>query len=378
MKIVHIFHNYYPKIGGMENAVRFLAEEQAKLGFEVSVVSSRTSLLKTDEEAILNGVKIVRVGAVKIFYNDFKFPFVDPKILEADIIHAHSQNSLFSLILANRLKKKLGSKLVFSLMAVDSYRDHPSFFVKKLGSLYGRTNTKKAIKMSDLLLVKSKRDQEILRSRYDSNADYLQDAVPENYFESSSDNEGKFKERFNIKQDYMFLFVGRIHKLKGPDTFVKSMAYLKSKNIAAVFIGPDFGYREYIINLAKKIGVADKVYILGIVDEKEKINAIDEAVALVVPSLCDYSEVFSIVISEAWSRMKPVIASEIGEIPYRIQNGANGILVEPGDPKMLADAMEKLLQEPETRDKMGLAGKANVRSWKKIANESINLYSKIT
>ncbi|MCX8137678.1 glycosyltransferase [Pyrobaculum aerophilum] len=40
MKIVHVHHHYWPVVGGLENAVKALAEEQARLGHEVHVVTS--------------------------------------------------------------------------------------------------------------------------------------------------------------------------------------------------------------------------------------------------------------------------------------------------------------------------------------------------
>ena len=40
MRIVHIFHNYYPVLGGMERAIQRLAEEQVRIGHEIHVVTS--------------------------------------------------------------------------------------------------------------------------------------------------------------------------------------------------------------------------------------------------------------------------------------------------------------------------------------------------
>jgi glycosyltransferase involved in cell wall biosynthesis len=131
------------------------------------------------------------------------------------------------------------------------------------------------------------------------------------------------------------------------------------------------------LDLAGRIGVKDRVYMLGYVDEGTKIKALDSAIALTLPSLADHVEVYSIVISEAWARERSVIASRVGEIPYRIKQGINGVLVDPSDPKMLAETMLKLANDEELAKEMGRNGKKDVFSWKEIAVKSIQLYEQV-
>jgi glycosyltransferase involved in cell wall biosynthesis len=83
------------------------------------------------------------------------------------------------------------------------------------------------------------------------------------------------------------------------------------------------------------------------------------------------------VISEAWAREKPVIATKVGGIPYRIKDGVNGILVNPSDPKALAEAMQKLADDDKTAQEMGKNGRKNVYIWKEIAVRSIELYGQV-
>jgi len=149
------------------------------------------------------------------------------------------------------------------------------------------------------------------------------------------------------------------------------------EDIVAVFVGPDGGYLKETLDLAERLDVRGRVYVLGYVDEETKIKALDSAVALVLPSVADHVEVYSIVISEAWARRKPVIASRIGEIPYRVKHGVNGILVDPSDPKALAEAMLEVAPDDELADKMGRNGRKDVFSWREIAARSIQLYRQI-
>jgi glycosyltransferase involved in cell wall biosynthesis len=376
MRIIHVVHSYFPRIGGIERAVQYLAEEQAKLGHEVMVITSNVEVASSPKEETINGVNVVRLGSRKLLYNDLTIPNEEPPIEGVDIIHAHSQNSLFSITVSKKLKIKAYGKVVFHLMAIDAFKDHPNIFIRLIAPYYGRRNTRAALEIADLPLVRSIRDLEILRKRYGVEAEYLPDAVSDYYFTAEKSDPDRFREKFGIKQEKFFLFIGRMHKLKGPQVLVRALKYV-NEDIAAVFIGPDGGYLGKTLDLAEKIGVKRRVYYLGYVDEKTKIEALDSATALVLPSLANYVEVYPMAISEAWAREKPVIASSVGGIPYRVKQGINGLLVNPSDPKMLAEGMLKLLDDEESAKEMGKNGRKDVFSWREIAEKSIQLYEQV-
>src|SRR5262249_35120237 len=60
---------------------------------------------------------------------------------------------------------------------------------------------------------------------------------------------------------------------------------------------------------------------------------------------------------EAMAAGRPVIASRIGGLPFTVIDGATGLLCEPGDPADLAEKIEGLLDDPELRVRLGLAGR---------------------
>jgi len=376
MRIAHLIHTYYPRLGGIERAVQYLAEEQVKLGHEATVITSDVGVDNIPKEEIIGGVKVIRIRSMKLLYNDLIMPLEEPQDKDIDIIHAHSQNSLFSVAMTEKLKKKSHAKVAFYFMAVDAFRDHPSTFIRILGSYYGRRSTERALKTADLILVRSIRDMEILKKAYITEATYLPDGIPDYYFTVEKGNPQKFCDKFEIKQEKIFLFIGRMHRLKGPHILVKALKYV-DEDIGVVFIGPDGEYLNETLNLAERMGVRDKVYTLGYLDEETKIHALDSAVALILPSIADYVEVYPMVISEAWARKKPVIASSIGGIPYRVKDCVNGLLVDALNPKSLADAMLKLLKDVSLAERMGLNGRKEVFGWSEIARKSIELYRRL-
>ena len=88
--------------------------------------------------------------------------------------------------------------------------------------------------------------------------------------------------------------------------------------------------------------------------------AIDEATCVVLPSR---SEGLGRVVIEALCRGRPVLGARVGGIPDLIEDGANGILVEPGDDGALADALVRVLADTELAARLAAAARPSVEAW---------------
>jgi glycosyltransferase involved in cell wall biosynthesis len=269
--------------------------------------------------------------------------------------------------------RKVGARAVVHFMAVDAFNDHPSRLTRLLAPRYGRWSVKKAIEISDVRLVKSFRDMEILRNRYGIEAEYVPDGIDEELLRKPNMAE-EFRRKYGI-QDPFIVYVGRLHRLKGIDVLIRALAIAAKEepSLKAVIVGPgdQRPYRE----LASKLGISDKVLFTGFVDEDTKIGAIDASTALALPSVSNYVEVFSLAITEAWAREKPVIASAVGEIPYRVKHMVNGLLVPPRNPAALAETIVTLAQDKELGRRLGAEGKKSVFTWDEIVDELLSIYS---
>lgn len=60
MKILHLYKDYYPVIGGIENHVRLLAEGQVASGHEVEVLATNSNF--KSQQQVLEGVKVTKIG----------------------------------------------------------------------------------------------------------------------------------------------------------------------------------------------------------------------------------------------------------------------------------------------------------------------------
>jgi glycosyltransferase involved in cell wall biosynthesis len=260
-------------------------------------------------------------------------------------------------------------------MAVDALSDHPNSLVKLLGPLYGRWTVLRAIRSSDVRLVKSLRDKEMLKSRYGIDAIYVPDGVDEGLLNMPNKAE-EFRARYNINDPFV-VYVGRLHRLKGIDVLIKaiSIATKEEPTLTAVIIGPgdQRPYRE----LANRLEIRKNVIFTGFVSEEVKISALDASAALVLPSISNYAEAYSLAITEAWARGKPIIATTVGEIPYRVKHMVNGLLIPPRNPEALAKAIITLLNDENLRFRLGIEGKRDIFTWNEIISIILNIYYRI-
>jgi glycosyltransferase involved in cell wall biosynthesis len=88
--------------------------------------------------------------------------------------------------------------------------------------------------------------------------------------------------------------------------------------------------------------------------------ALDESTLLVLPSR---SEGMGRVIVEAFCRARPVVASRVGGIPDLVQDGVNGLLVEPGDSQALAGALVRVLTDRELAERLAAGAHSSAGLW---------------
>ncbi len=144
-------------------------------------------------------------------------------------------------------------------------------------------------------------------------------------------------------------FSGRVEPEKGPDVAIRAVARLKSESANPVvhldIIGegsPDF--LAFLKQLADHLGISDRVSFLGKLDQKEVLMRFQYYDALLFTSR--WQEPFGRVVIEAMAQGLPVIATQNGGVPEIIDDFQNGLLVSPDNPRDLAEAIRKLLQDP--------------------------------
>jgi phosphatidylinositol alpha-mannosyltransferase len=116
------------------------------------------------------------------------------------------------------------------------------------------------------------------------------------------------------------------------------------------------------------------VRMLGKVDDDTKRRELEAADVLCAPSL--RGESFGMVLTEAFAAGTPVVASDIAGYRDVVRDGVDGILVPPGDPQAVAEALREMYCEPDTRAGMALAAVRDVArfAWPRVAGEVLEAY----
>ena len=147
--------------------------------------------------------------------------------------------------------------------------------------------------------------------------------------------------------------VANLRPAKGYPDLIETMALLRERVPEAVCLcaGRDDS-KGRMARLAEQRGVADRMRWMGFVEDTEALLA---AADLAV--LASHWEGCPVNLLEAMRAGRASVATEVGGIPELIDDGVEGLLVSPGDPSALANAIAGLLKNPDRREAMALAAR---------------------
>ncbi len=168
-----------------------------------------------------------------------------------------------------------------------------------------------------------------------------------------------FRRRQGWTDEPLIVFLGRKVEGKGIDTLLSVMPRVWDETPQAVLLlaGQTSPYFRDLMDRLPA-GRDARLRSLDNFPEKEKIDLLAAADLLALPSAV---ESFGVVFLEAWAQKKPVIGANIPAVAALVEDGKDGYLVPFDDPSALAQAMLKLLKDPDQRRQMGEAGGAKVR-----------------
>ncbi len=177
----------------------------------------------------------------------------------------------------------------------------------------------------------------------------------------------KVNKELSNKDSFNILFVGgldRAHYFKGVDILLRAVAMLpRDKNWRLIIVG-DGDLRKEYEKQAASLGISERTVFFGKLDQKELVSAYQKAKVFVLPSI-NKNEAFGIVLLEAMACGVPVIASDLAGVRSVFENGREGFLTRPKDPKDLKNKIEFLLNNPLKQKQMA----SNAR---KLACEKYN------
>lgn len=162
------------------------------------------------------------------------------------------------------------------------------------------------------------------------------------------------------RNKFNLLYVGGMYKERGIVELIKAANILKQKkiefnlNLIGIFILLEF--EAEIIKLIKKYQLENYVFLLGTKINDEKWKIFNESDIFCFPTYVP-SETFGLVLIESMQFKIPIIASRWNGIPFVVDDGKNGLLIDVKDPNDLANKIELLIYNENFRKELGENGR---------------------
>ncbi len=373
MKIHHVVPHFYPEKGGVETHVLGLARYLVAHGHDVVVHTSQRTLLGEGlpSESTLEGIQIRRYRP--LLQLGYYATLLRPRVEGADVVHLHGYGFLTNDRVARRVRGTIPT--VYSLHHGVA-QPAPSEGARVKRAVYDSFFGRRTLRRVDAIVPASESDRRWLEARgFPSDRIHvLPTGLDADAFQPGSPE--RARERFHV--DRYVVFLGRLHREKSPDHLLRAVAALGDEwKGSAVFVGPDGGERASLERLARDLNLTNRVVFAGEVDEATKRDLLAGSECLVLPS---FYEAQGIAVAEAWAQGRPVIASEVGGLPYLVNGSQDGLLYPYGDIPALTTALRELVMDRPYASRMGGAGLRKARSsfqWDRIAPRFEELYESV-
>ena len=358
MKICFLSTDFPPTLGGVASHAYELAKALVKQGHEVHVITSRVN--DSEEEQILDGIQVHRPKILwqKPFYNWSLKKYLKGFLHKnpIDIIHVHGLRPLESTT-------GLDYPIIFT--------NHTSGFLKRL----------EKPKVFHLRLLARMRHVDMILA---PSVELCDASIAVGYkgpvhFVSNGVDTQRFTPLLNkqIQPIKKLLLARRLVEKNGVIVFAEAITKVKSQNFELIIAG-DGAERSKMVDIFQNAGIQDKVKFLGGVKNSEMPAIYQQADFSVLPS---FYEATSITGLESMASGLPLIGTNVGGIPYLIEEGKTGALVPSHDAVALAAKIDEfLLMSDEEYQSMSQATRLRTQEvfdWQVIAKETVGYYQKV-
>ena len=338
MHILHLYKDYFPVLGGIENHIRVLAEAQAAAGHSVTVLVCDPG--RHTRHEVLKGVRVIKAGRLTTRAS-MPVSLAQPWELwqqRPDILHVHSPYPLGEI--SGWLLRR-GAATVIT---------HHSDVVRQRGwlRLYAPL-LRRVLCAADRIIATS--------PRYIETSPWLRPVAHKCTVVPLGVDVRQFTPSHKQEKNGLhLLFVGRLRYYKGLDTLLRALVQLPDAELTIVGDGP---MRAPWETLARSLRLDHKVHFVGDVPDAELPEWYRQADVFVLPANAR-AEAFGTVLLEAMASGLPCVTTELGTgTSWIVQHGVTGLVVPSNDVAALSAALAQL-RDRTLRDAMGRAGRARV------------------
>ena len=384
--------------GGMNVYVIELARRLAAQGTEVDIFTRATSSQLPPEVEAYDGVRVRHIhagpfegltkgelpGQLCVFAREVLRTEAAHPVGHYDAVHSHYWLSGQVGALA---RDRWGVPLVHSMHTMAKVKnealaegDTPEPAARVIGE-------EQVVEAADLLVANTDLEAKQLINLYDADAgrvEVVHPGVDLGCFRPR--DRGDVRRELGLPVDAdVLLFAGRIQPLKGPDVLLRAVARLlqrrpglRERLVVPVVGGPSGSGLEHpdaLATLAAELGLADVVRFVPPVAQADLARWYAAATLVAVPS---YNESFGLVAAEAQATGTPVVAAAVGGLTTVVRDGRSGLLVEGHGADDWADALERVVGEPDLARRLGAGAVLQARgfSWEATAEAMLAGYER--
>jgi glycosyltransferase involved in cell wall biosynthesis len=376
------------KVGGLASVVSELSDAIVNQGHEVHIFTRRAR--NQSENEIINGVVYHRCfsssfnpsGDILKYFDKMRdamvkhFKSTEMALGKFDLVHFHDWHAINQ---SKNFKLLKAYPSIVTFHSTEWGRNGGVFRKTKIFSEISQRE-KYASDVADRLITVSKTMKNELKLLYkipDWKIDVVPNGIVPERFKRNVDVDN-IKSKYNISApEHMILFIGRLTGQKGPDLLIGAIPkVLKNNPNAKLIIAGEGGMQERLKLMVKKLNLKNSVRVLGYTPQNEYLDLLNSCDLVCIPSR---NEPFGLVLLEAWSAKKPVVATNVGGLSENIENFKNGITVNPLSDS-ISEGINYLLNDPSKMRKIGGEGYKMVEtgfSWEAIAKTTLKSYEKI-
>lgn len=352
---------YYPFKGGIEDNTKYVCERLAESHNVTVLAFSHDGPGGTD---VISGVTVKRFTPLAVLKSQPISFRIGKEILShrADVIHFHAPNVWSSLFLVMRLGLSRNAPPCIITHHMDIYKRPMLRFVAR--QLYDRL-----IAQSRMIIVTSLKNARISQ---DLRAPAHLHEVPlgldmKQYVVDAAVEERAAQLRARYGGMPLIGFVGRHARYKGLDILVKAVSLIPG---AAAVIAGDGPHRARAEEMARQLGVIDRVHFVGLVDHQEKLALLRAIDVFAFPST-EITEAFGVSQLEAMAIGAPVVATDLptGVTDVAV-DGETALTVPTSNAQALANAIQRLAGDKELATTLSAEARRRVHA--KFNNEAVS------
>jgi glycosyltransferase involved in cell wall biosynthesis len=377
MKILYLIQRFLPYIGGAENHLHQIARRLPS-NYETSIITFGPHSQKYQVSKIpvrsYQGFRIHwGTGFTTLSHGMLK----DLLRMKPDIIHAHTYGFAHTDI-ASFIGKMKNIPVVVTTHYDRSKADEVSKLL--LRELYDNIIGRMTLSIANKILAVTNYEKNFLVSKFylnDEKISVVPNGVEVDKFRNLPDPQAIIS-RYGLQKSRVALFVGRIERKKGIQYLLRAAPKIVSEfpDFKILLVGPDWGYRNELKKIAKRINIENIVIFAGPLKELDLLKAYNLSEFTILPSL---GEATGLTILESMAAGRPIVASRLPTIAEFVIHEKDGMLFEPGNPEKLANSIISLMSNQKLREKLIQNGKiiSEQRDWSKIVKMITDIYKTI-